>query len=260
MKRHLVVFDIDGCIADDSARRSAMQRPPESDAEWDVYHVGSRCDEVINAKHVEGWIDYPDPVAVAFVTARPEKFRTTTVEWLKNNFDLHSAEPQSWYLIMRAEGDKRGSVELKLDALRDLQQEFEIVAAYDDRADVVGAYRDAGIVAWRMDLQGVWDERPIKTQNRTPEILRCMASTFEERNAVYEDNYKLVPKLAKVLFPDGLPPEILHSEQWHLFELKLVKLTRFAKSGLTHVDSIHDDAVYSALIESIITKNQKDSE
>lgn len=84
------------------------------------------------------------------------------------------------------------------------------------------------------------------------EILAEMSETFKQRNALYADNYKMVPQMVKVLFPNGVPPELVVTDQWHLFELKLVKLTRFAISGLTHIDSIHDDAVYSAMIEAII--------
>ena len=57
------------------------------------------------------------------------------------------------------------------------------------------------------------------------DILDEMAQTFRERNAVYGDNYKMVGKMMAVLFPKGVPPEVLHSDQFHLFELKLVKLS-----------------------------------
>lgn len=87
------------------------------------------------------------------------------------------------------------------------------------------------------------------------DILDEMAKTFRERNAVYGDNYKMVGKMMAVLFPKGVPPEVLHSDQFHLFELKLVKLSRFAISNLQHLDSIHDDGVYSAMIESILIEN-----
>ena len=87
-------------------------------------------------------------------------------------------------------------------------------------------------------------------------ILDQMADTFRQRNAVYGDNYRMVAKLVKVLFPQGVPSELVVTDQWHLFELKLVKLSRFAISGLTHIDSIHDDAVYSAMIESILHEKE----
>ncbi len=89
-------------------------------------------------------------------------------------------------------------------------------------------------------------------------ILDEMADTFRQRNAVYGDNFRMVGKLMAVLFPNGVPKEVLHSDQFHLFELKLVKLSRFAISNLTHQDSIHDDGVYSAMIEAIVIEQQGD--
>lgn len=87
------------------------------------------------------------------------------------------------------------------------------------------------------------------------DILAGMAETYRQRNAVYGDNFLMVAQLVKVLFPKGVPPALVETDQWHLFELKLVKISRFAISNLTHIDSIHDDAVYAAMIESIL-RNQ----
>lgn len=87
-------------------------------------------------------------------------------------------------------------------------------------------------------------------------ILDDMSDTFRERNKVYGDNYKRVGDVMAALFPNGVvlrTPEDFN--RWHLFELKIVKLTRFAVSGLTHKDSIHDDAVYAAMVESLIDEN-----
>jgi hypothetical protein len=89
------------------------------------------------------------------------------------------------------------------------------------------------------------------------DILVEMADTYRERNAVYGSNYKMVGKLMAVLFPNGAPPEILHSDQFHLFELVLVKISRLAISGLAHQDSAHDAGVYCAMIEAIILEAKK---
>jgi hypothetical protein len=91
-----------------------------------------------------------------------------------------------------------------------------------------------------------------RPRNAVHEIFEDMANTFKERNAVYGSNYLMVAALVKVLFPKGVPPELVVTHQWHLFELKLVKLSRFAISNLKHIDSIHDDAVYAAMIEHIL--------
>lgn len=89
------------------------------------------------------------------------------------------------------------------------------------------------------------------------DILEEMAKTYRERNAIYGDNYRMVGPIMAILFPNGVSREVLGSDQFHLFELKIVKLTRFAISNLTHLDSIHDDAVYSAMIESILRNQEK---
>jgi len=90
------------------------------------------------------------------------------------------------------------------------------------------------------------------------DILAEMAETFRERNKVYGDNYKRVGDVMVALFPEGV--ELKTQEDfntWHLFELMIVKLTRFANSNLTHVDSIHDCAVYAAMVQSLIEKENK---
>lgn len=99
------------------------------------------------------------------------------------------------------------------------------------------------------------DPRPEKSKSAA-DILDEMAATFRERNAVYGDNAVMVGQVMQVLFPNGVTlktPEDYH--MWHLFELKIVKLTRFAISGLTHEDSIHDDGVYSAMCERLVKKH-----
>jgi hypothetical protein len=93
----------------------------------------------------------------------------------------------------------------------------------------------------------------LKEKDKTAaDILAAGADTFRERNAVYGDNYKMVGKIMEVLFPNGVPSDLPFKDQFHLFELILVKLSRFAISGLTHQDSIHDAMVYAAMIEAII--------
>jgi len=88
----------------------------------------------------------------------------------------------------------------------------------------------------------------------TPDILKKMAETYAERNAVYGDNFRNVGRIMMILFPEGLN---LESEsdftRWHIFELIVVKLTRYSinfKNG-GHPDSVHDAAVYNAMLEML---------
>jgi regulator of sigma D len=55
-----------------------------------------------------------------------------------------------------------------------------------------------------------------------------------------------------LFLPQGAPPELLHAPHFHLFELLIVKLSRFAKSNLSHADSIHDAAIYAAMIQTAL--------
>lgn len=91
------------------------------------------------------------------------------------------------------------------------------------------------------------------------DVLVDMADTFRERNKVYGSNYQMVGPIMAVLFPHGVPVELLGSSQFHLFELTVVKLSRLAISDLTHIDSAHDAAVYCAMIESIIRNKNETS-
>lgn len=96
-----------------------------------------------------------------------------------------------------------------------------------------------------------------KFKKSTDEILSEMAKTFKERNAVYGDNYKMVGQLMQVLHPTGLVQSTTQDhELGHLWSLLIVKISRFAISGLLHKDSIHDAAVYCAMIESILTERE----
>lgn len=89
-----------------------------------------------------------------------------------------------------------------------------------------------------------------------PAILEEAANTYRDRTKVYGDNFLMIGPMVKILFPNGVSHEVLTSHAWHLFELKLVKLSRFAVSNLTHLDSIHDDMVYSAMIEMLLRKDR----
>jgi hypothetical protein len=90
------------------------------------------------------------------------------------------------------------------------------------------------------------------------DVLKEALSTFESRNAQYKHNADKVGKVMEALFPEG---QNLYSakafHKWHLFELMVVKLTRFVNSEMTHVDSIRDLVVYGAMIEALIHEDDK---
>lgn len=104
---------------------------------------------------------------------------------------------------------------------------------------------------------GLRGEIPDIKKVTAADVLQGMTNTFRERQSVYKDNYKMVAKLMAVLFPDGVPPALVVEDQFHLFELMLVKLSRYAISNLTHIDSVHDLSVYGAMCEAINLNSER---
>ena len=92
------------------------------------------------------------------------------------------------------------------------------------------------------------------TTPTVPELLRAAAATYEERNAVYKDNYKRIGAIFCEMFPEGL--SVNTPEEWNrLFLLvqSVSKVTRYASqfSFGGHLDSVHDAIVYSAMLEEL---------
>lgn len=83
--------------------------------------------------------------------------------------------------------------------------------------------------------------------------LKEMARTFVKNNRKYGDNWEVVGRVFKALYPNGIQ---LRSEYdfilFHWMSWKIGKLTRFVQTNHTHQDSIHDDAVYTAMLETLI--------
>lgn len=86
------------------------------------------------------------------------------------------------------------------------------------------------------------------------QILRQAADVFEERHAVYGDNYKKLGAVMAALFPDGITLKTVDDHnRFHLILLKVVKMTRYLENWNRggHEDSMIDDAVYAAMVNEI---------
>lgn len=78
--------------------------------------------------------------------------------------------------------------------------------------------------------------------------------TYIERNAVYKDNFRNVGDLVHDLFPEGVNLRSAEDfTRWHIFELFLVKLTRYAKNYRDggHEDSLKDMTVYLSILQAL---------
>jgi hypothetical protein len=93
--------------------------------------------------------------------------------------------------------------------------------------------------------------------------LEAMAQTFRERNAVYGDNFLRLGNAMHAMFPQGLT--VASPADWtrlYFFMLQQVKQSRYAtnftKGG--HQDSVHDTAVYAALLEAFDENQRADNQ
>lgn len=90
------------------------------------------------------------------------------------------------------------------------------------------------------------------TVKKVPEALAALGKLFEERNALYKDNYKNFGRTLMGLFPNGIT--LTTEEQFNRFALFLQlvhKNSRYAHSIATggHADSLDDISVYSQMLQ-----------
>jgi hydroxymethylpyrimidine pyrophosphatase-like HAD family hydrolase len=148
MNKRYVLVDLDGTISDDRCRRERFpdQKPGISLAlnytDWENYFRGMVEDPFINR-----WIvNRNDGCKVIITTSRPERYRNETVAWLRKHNIKYSC------LLMRRPYDYKTSPEVKAEMIRTIVSilniaKCDIVAAYDDRADVIEMFRNEGIIA-----------------------------------------------------------------------------------------------------------------
>lgn len=134
-----IIFDLDGCVADDRRRRPLLARG------YDEYHADMANDPVINGDVVASAFR-SEGCRVAFLTARPAKWEHLARSWIVKSFQIPFFGAQDFDLIMRPDEDHRGSVALKTDAVKKLGV-GNVRKLYDDREDVVQAVRALGIDA-----------------------------------------------------------------------------------------------------------------
>lgn len=136
----LVVFDIDGTLANNHHRIHHVKSSPKN---WPAYDAGISDDtaiwpmaETFRALRLAGY-------DIIFVTGRSERSRKATVKWLDEN-DLHNSLSK---IYMRADGDYRSDDIVKCELLDQIIKEygFKPDIWFDDRPRVVRAIRARGV-------------------------------------------------------------------------------------------------------------------
>lgn len=139
--RGVVVFDIDGVLADASHRQHFVAQRPK---DWDSFFAAVGDDPVIEqgrARLLAMGIDHE----VVLVSGRPESTRAATVAWLERHGMGRPA------LVLRAEHDYRPAAIAKADLLAGLMGESGIICVIDDDEVVVQALSQLGYPAELFD-------------------------------------------------------------------------------------------------------------
>lgn len=143
MERKDILIDLDHTLTDAFWRDGMI-----GTVSWDEYHAASRDDTVVRdvAALIGSWRRGSFAYRAIGLTARPEKFRQLTLNWLlKNNVSLD-------FLLMRPDEAFYPAPEIKMglamefykteDAIRE-----NVVCIFDDREDVITAFRGIGVTA-----------------------------------------------------------------------------------------------------------------
>ena len=143
--RTIILFDVDHVISDAAWRDEMIKRARDSGM-WDEYHSRGKEDKpfedvvyLINHMarcntHIEVWA----------ITARPEKYRKQTMDW----FTKHGVMLDM--LLMRPEDKFKPAPEIKIDLCKEEGILDRVLCIFDDREDVVSAFRELGITAFQV--------------------------------------------------------------------------------------------------------------
>lgn len=156
MKQKAIIVDVDGTIADISHRLHFVKRPnKERDfksffAEMHKDKPKKNVIEVIESL----WFG----AEIIFVTARPEKYRKVTENWLFEHCELSGTLPTLFMapdkLGVRDEVFKAELYEKKI------KPKYRVIAVFDDRQRVVDMWRKKGLTCLQVDQ---WEEFDDKT-------------------------------------------------------------------------------------------------
>lgn len=132
-----VIFDCDGTLVDVASVRHHVEGPGRKD--FNAFHYGSSfCPPISWVLDAVGEHIAADN-AIIVVTAREEKWRELTTNWLLEHGVLFDE------LHMRPTGDFRKDVLIKGEILDELETRYQIRHAYDDNPAIIALWKERGV-------------------------------------------------------------------------------------------------------------------
>ena len=136
MAEEIVIFDIDGTLADVSERIHHVKKKPKN---WNAFFQGMAQDKAIHSMVRLCNILYDSGIKIILCSGRNEEHRPQTVQWLaQQGVNYHE-------LILRRHGDMRSDTVVKREVLADIDRS-KILFVVEDRSRVVEMWRSEGLV------------------------------------------------------------------------------------------------------------------
>lgn len=141
IRKKAIICDLDGTLCNIDHRLHYVKTKPKN---WKAFEKACVNDpvvqpvfELVNAMHEAGFV-------ILFVSGRSEDRLQETKEWLFDAFYYTCIKDDFW-LKMRKSQDSRVDHVVKSEILDELQQEFDIVFAIDDRKQVKRMWVERGV-------------------------------------------------------------------------------------------------------------------
>ncbi|HVF26456.1 MAG TPA: HAD family acid phosphatase [Anaerolineales bacterium] len=136
MTEEIVIFDIDGTLADVSERVHHINKKPK---DWDSFFQGIPQDKAIRSMVRLCNILYESGIRIILCSGRSDQYRTETIEWLaQEGVNYHE-------LRLRGGNDRRSDVIVKREMLAGMERS-RILFVVEDRSGVVEMWRSEGLV------------------------------------------------------------------------------------------------------------------
>jgi phosphoglycolate phosphatase-like HAD superfamily hydrolase len=132
----IVIFDIDGTLADVSERIHHVRKKPKN---WNAFFQGMGQDKAVHSMVRLCNILYASGVQIILCSGRSEEHRHQTIEWLaQQGVNYHE-------LLLRKDNDRRQDSAAKREMLANLDK-AKILFVVEDRSRVVEMWRSEGLV------------------------------------------------------------------------------------------------------------------
>ncbi len=136
MAEEIVIFDIDGTLADVSERIHHVKKKPR---DWNAFFAGMAQDKAIHSMVRLCNVLHASGIRIILCSGRSEEHRDETVKWLsEKGVRYHD-------LLLRKDQDRRSDTVVKREMLAAIDKSL-ILFVVEDRSRVVEMWRSEGLV------------------------------------------------------------------------------------------------------------------